>query len=208
MNLLALHLLLIVNIAISTYSYQYSPDLSHLLDEYDSHYFISFIQEETYYNSEEEMNIFCGPKIKSTCMIYAFHENLMKSLYLFTPKFVTQFVNILSIGDNNSTPLSNEFDFGYKKPFIALYLTNRLNKLNLHSKYTSSILLAVTVQKVYLVCPICTNLYWELETGDYFPFPIQKFWYTIFSKYGALYDKDERVKMVDDYNLCDLSHIR
>jgi len=209
MNLFVLNLLLIVNIAVSTNSYHFPPDLSHLLDQYDSHYFISFIQEKTYYSSEEKMNIFhfCGPKIKGTCRIYAFHENVMKPPNFSTAKFVTQFVNILFIGDSNSNPELNDNDLGYKNPFLWLYLTNRLDNLNLRSRYTSSsILLAVTAQKVYLVCPICTNLYWELRSGDYFP--IQTFWNKIFSKYGALYDNDGKVKMVDDNNLCDLSNFR
>ena len=205
MNLFVLYLLLIVNTAESNkISFPIPPDLSRLLDQYDSHYFISFTQEEIY-NLEERINKFCGSKIKSTCMIHAFNEKLMKSQNLLTTKFITQFVNILFIG---GTSPKLKIDFGYyKNQFLSLYFTNRLyNLINLRSRYSSSILLAVTVQQVYLVCPICTNWYWELESENYFA--IQTFWYTVFSKYGSLYDFDSWVQKVDANKLCDLSQTR
>jgi len=207
MNLFALYLLLIINTAVSNkISFPFLPDLSRLLDQYDSHYFISFTPDKIH-NLEERIHKFCGSKFEGTCMIHAFNEKLMKSQNLLTTKFITQFVNVQFLG---AAGPKRKIDYGYyKNPFIWLYLINRPDYqlyFTLRRKLTSSILLVVTVRKVFLVCPICTMIYWELGSWEYFP--MQAFWYIVFSKHGSLHDFYGQVQKVDANNLCDLSKRR
>jgi len=99
-------------------------------------------------------------------------QDKMKVSYFKTtkPNMYTKFITtylFISFMDSIDIPISNpkELDaiyLGYREPYAALYITSHFQTSVFQGFRIKPTILALTLESVHLICPICPKLDWEL----------------------------------------------
>ena len=106
------------------------------------------------------------------------------------PKFVTKFLFILftdGLREKIGIPIikprwMKEIYLGYYNPSVALYVSRKLNPSIFNNFHIKPIILTVTAEYIWLICPICTHLVWGVSNLE----QLDTTWRLIFVKHGSL----------------------